>query len=240
MPPAADDIDMCYSTTAPGFPIDPADPTVLFDCGSVNANALPSTVPAPTATSCLADWNSLCRITIHYVTHIAPMWAAPRLIDANGDGAADTDGVGNVYDSCVDCHAPTNLAAMAQVPAGDLDLRAEPSEDEPDHLLSYRELLQGDRGQILNAMGQLEDECLQSQVDPVTMVVTCIQFRDVPAPMSAAGARASTRFFDKMEGRTVGTVNHSDFMSASELRLLSEWLDIGAQYYNDPFVAPEN
>jgi len=22
------------------------------------------------------------------------------------------------------------------------------------------------------------------------------------------------------------------------LRLISEWLDIGAQYYNDPFVAP--
>jgi hypothetical protein len=23
------------------------------------------------------------------------------------------------------------------------------------------------------------------------------------------------------------------------LRLISEWLDIGAQYYNDPFVAPK-
>jgi hypothetical protein len=58
--------------------------------------------------------------------------------------------------------------------------------------------------------------------------------------MSAQGARASTRFFSKMEGVTVGTVDHSDFMSPSELRLISEWLDIGAQYYNDPFVAPEN
>jgi hypothetical protein len=29
-------------------------------------------------------------------------------------------------------------------------------------------------------------------------------------------------------------------MSPSELRLLSEWLDIGAQYFNDPFVAPAN
>jgi hypothetical protein len=24
------------------------------------------------------------------------------------------------------------------------------------------------------------------------------------------------------------------------LRLIAEWLDIGAQYYNDPFVAPAN
>jgi len=29
-------------------------------------------------------------------------------------------------------------------------------------------------------------------------------------------------------------------MSPSELRLVSEWLDIGAQYFNDPFTAPEN
>ncbi len=55
-----------------------------------------------------------------------------------------------------------------------------------------------------------------------------------------ASARASARFFNKMEGVTDGTIDHSDFMSPSELRLLSEWLDVGAQYYNDPFVAPEN
>jgi hypothetical protein len=27
-------------------------------------------------------------------------------------------------------------------------------------------------------------------------------------------------------------------MTAAELRLLSEWVDIGAQYYNNPFDAP--
>jgi hypothetical protein len=61
----------------------------------------------------------------------------------------------------------------------------------------------------------------------------------VEASMSADGARASARFFNELEGATDG-VDHRDFMSPSELRLLSEWLDIGAQYYNDPFVAPEN
>ena len=34
---------------------------------------------------------------------------------------------------------------------------------------------------------------------------------------------------------TSNTVNHNDMLSASELRLISEWLDIGAQYYNNPF-----
>ena len=67
----------------------------------------------------------------------------------------------------------------------------------------------------------------------------------VPVPvspsMSAAGANSSNRFFGKMEGAPgAGQTDHRDFMSPSELRLLSEWLDIGAQYYNDPFVAPEN
>ena len=29
--------------------------------------------------------------------------------------------------------------------------------------------------------------------------------------------------------------DHSGWLSPSELRLLSEWLDIGAQYFNNPF-----
>jgi hypothetical protein len=130
---------------------------------------------------------------------------------------------------------------MTAVPAGDLDLTDGPSDDEPDQFKAYRELLFGDVGQIVNAMGQLEDHCLQFEVDPVTMVQTCVTFRQVPASMSAAGANSSNRFFGKMEGAPgAGQTDHRDFMSPSELRLLSEWLDIGAQYYNDPFVAPEN
>jgi hypothetical protein len=77
-------------------------------------------------------------------------------------------------------------------------------------------------------------------VDPDTLVETCVEFRMVSPPMSAAGANDSRRFFDTMEGRTVGEVDHRDFMSPGELRLVSEWLDIGAQYFNDPFAAPEN
>jgi hypothetical protein len=29
-------------------------------------------------------------------------------------------------------------------------------------------------------------------------------------------------------------------MNLAEFKMIAEWLDIGAQYYNDPFVAPEN
>jgi hypothetical protein len=33
---------------------------------------------------------------------------------------------------------------------------------------------------------------------------------------------------------------HKGLLSPAELRLLSEWVDIGAQYYNNPFAAPTN
>ena len=32
--------------------------------------------------------------------------------------------------------------------------------------------------------------------------------------------------------------SHAGYLSLAELRLIAEWLDIGAQYYNDPFAAP--
>jgi len=49
---------------------------------------------------------------------------------------------------------------------------------------------------------------------------------------------ANSRFFDVMNNSASGTVDHSSFMTEDELRLISEWIDIGAQYYNNPFDAP--
>jgi hydrazine synthase alpha subunit-like protein/WD40 repeat protein len=228
-PEATPSVDACYSSGPSTVLSDAADPTQHVTC----VNGL-STLP-PVAASCTAKWTSLCRVTIHYEMHIHPLWSASRAIDTNGDGMPDVD------HTCTTCHAPVNAAAMTVVPAGDLDLTDGPSDDEPDQFRSYRELLFGDVGQVVNAMGQLEDECLQFETDPVTNVTTCVQFRQVPASMSANGAAASSRFFSKMENAPgAGQTDHRDFMSPSELRLLSEWLDIGAQYYNDPFVAPAN
>ena len=34
---------------------------------------------------------------------------------------------------------------------------------------------------------------------------------------------------------TRNTVEHAGLLSEPELRLISEWLDIGGQYYNNPF-----
>jgi hypothetical protein len=50
-------------------------------------------------------------------------------------------------------------------------------------------------------------------------------------PMVAGNAKGSTQFFN--EFATGGT--HAGYLSPAELRVISEWLDIGAQYFNNPF-----
>lgn len=58
----------------------------------------------------------------------------------------------------------------------------------------------------------------------------------VAATMSRAGARASATFFNKFTtGNSSDTVSHVGLLNKSELKLLSEWLDLGGQYYSNPF-----
>ena len=63
----------------------------------------------------------------------------------------------------------------------------------------------------------------------------------VQASMSTAGASNSGRFLNRFTTAVNGaTVDHRGFLSDAELKLISEWLDLGAQYYNNPFVVPVN
>lgn len=225
--PAAS-FDMCYATGASNVPSDPADVTARHTCLTSLATL------SPTTTQCGTTWSSLCRTTIHYERHIHPLWGLDRRVFDT------TDPTMVVADhTCTSCHNTVDAANAnaARVPAGQLDLTDGPSDDEADQFKSYRELLFGDT-ELELVGGALVERQVQVGVDPVTGLP---QFAPVQvgASMSAAGARASGRFFNTLE-TAGGTVDHRDFMSPSELRLLSEWLDIGAQYYNDPFVAPEN
>jgi len=36
------------------------------------------------------------------------------------------------------------------------------------------------------------------------------------------------------------TVNHQAWLTTGELRLITEWVEIGGAYFNDPFKAPVN
>ena len=185
------------------------------------------TTPVPTSPTCQSAWSALCRITIHYPNHIHPLWSVPRIV---------TDAMGNVVadHTCVSCHSPVDAAGAVRVPASQLDLSGGPSPDEADHLVSYRELLFTDNAQEVN-MGALQDILVPGPPDPVTGQPTLVPVPVNPS-MSAAGARASTAFFLRFD--TGGT--HAGWLTPAELRLISEWLDIGGQYYNDPFMAPVN
>ena len=184
--------------------------------------------PAPTSPGCQTRWSAQCRITINYERSVHPLWGLPRItLDPNDPTVVLAD------NTCTRCHSPVDAANAnaVRVPAGQLDLSDGASPDEADHFNSYRELLFTDNRQRLN-MGALEDEC--AQIDPVTGV--CVAFFTVSPSMSGAGANASAQFFTRFNAGQ----SHGGYLTAAELRLIAEWLDIGAQYYNNPFDAPLN
>jgi len=120
--------------------------------------------------------------------------------------------------TCTDCHASTDAMSNPQVPAGQLDLSDGPSLAEPDHLQSYRALLFD------------HDEL---RLDPATNTLVPTGVTVAPI-LSTGGAAASADFFALFDSG--GT--HAGRLDPAELRLIAEWLDIGAQYYNNPFDAP--
>ena len=139
------------------------------------------------------------------------------------------------------CHSRVNPAdpAAQQLPAASLELTDEVSDQDALQLRAYRQLLFARPELELNngAVQPRQVPLLDANGDPVlddngNPVSTTPQ---LPASMAATNARGS-RFFNVMNDPV-----HAGMLSTAELRLLSEWLDIGAQYYNDPFLpTPQN
>jgi hypothetical protein len=169
-------------------------------------------------------WSSLCRIIINYTEHIQPLWLLPRTY-VGGVAAGQTG-------ACTMCHGPTGAGGAAQVPAGvtQLDLTSTASNEEPLQMVSYRRLLFAHDEQTI-MMGVLTDVLVNGPIDPTTGLPTQVPVSIGP-PMTAGSALGSTRLFFN-EFAASGT--HPGYLSPAELRLLSDWLDIGAQYFNNPF-----
>jgi hypothetical protein len=126
-----------------------------------------------------------------------------------------------------------DAAGVVRLPASQLDLADGLSPDEPDQFNSYRELLFNDDEQEL-VNGALVDRQIVIGTDEMGNPILATV--NVNPSMSANGANSSNRFFSRFDSG--GT--HQGYLSDAEKRLIAEWLDVGAQYYNNPFDVPIN
>lgn len=203
------------------------------------------TTPQPAGVECFQQWLASCRIRIDYPTHIQPLWTLDRRqFDPNtNEQVADN--------TCVSCHSRTDAAGNSRIPVAQLELDAEASDLEPEHYRSYRELLSADNEQELVG-GVLVDRLVQATDENGNLVFVTDENGDLvlddngnPIPvmvpvtidpsMRVGSALGSSEFFDLF--RNAGS--HQGYLTDAELKLISDWLDIGAQYYNSPFVIGE-
>ena len=207
-------------------------------------SALSPPAQVPVDPGCIGLWNATCRIILNYETHIHPIWSVDRqVLDNAGTLVSD--------DTCTSCHSNVDAMGADMLPAGQLDLTDGPSSDEADHFKSYRELLFNDNEQVV-LNGALVDKLVQATdgngnplfetdangdfiLDGIGNRIPVLVPVAVTPTLSVAGANFSPRFFTRFAPG--GT--HEDRLTAAELKLISEWIDIGGQYYNNPFDVPQ-
>jgi len=160
------------------------------------------------------------------------LWDLPRQITKDAMGTVLTDHTC----SRAGCHSTdAAVAGTVQVPAGQLNLTSTASDDEPLQPISYRHLLfpHGKQEVIMGAL-QLVQGPPDAAGNPTIVPV---------GPFMNAGSAngALSRAFLGRFAPGSGS-DHAGYLSPAELRLISEWLDIGAQFFNDPFdpAAPVN
>src|SRR5437764_546449 len=161
----------------------------------------------PTSAVCVTAWAANCRIVINYPRHIQALWDLSRPAVVGGMVVDHTC-------SQAGCHNPTNAAGAAQTPAGNLDLTNSASTDVPQEFTSYRQLLFPHNTVIMGQPGPTVGPYMNA---------------------GSANGGASKAFFSCFAtGSGCNNPSHTGWLNIAERRLLSEWLDIGAQYFNNP------
>ena len=184
--------------------------------------------PIPTVASCETNWQGTCRVIIHYPLHIASLWVTPRSTITAVDPTTTMP-----YTTCIGCHSPATTAGVARVSAGQLDLSSTPAATAPCVQQEFTSFCQ-----LLFPHPELNPVTMQpvtrpGPIDPTTGLPTQVVVQVTP-PMSGGGANASAAFFNEF---AVGGT-HAGWLTGVELKLVSEWLDLGGQYYNNPFAIP--
>jgi hypothetical protein len=200
-------------------------------------------------------WNENCRVIINYDAHIQPLWEKGRIDSAS------------VNRTCTSCHTTYDaIGATLQVPAGkyQLDLTQNSPDSmgnsvdtqDPNYYKSYIELVGDDN--IVEVQGativdSLFDDGMGGMIPRSVFAGT-----GVNRIITRGSANNSNAFFEVFTEDYYNTYNgvagrlpHWDpdgggagvglpWLTPGELKLVSEWIDIGAQYYNSPFAAPLN
>ena len=196
-------------------------------------------------------WTAQCRIDIHYASAQSPAQLYVQSIWSLTTRPAVTIAGVSQSPTCTVCHnpavaMPANPANAFQVPAGQLDLTGGASSSDPTIVTSYFDVLNSNQrpeqslsnGILLNTVPE-PGPIVNGQPTTIEVVV------NTAGPMAAGSAAGSGAFFAMFDGTDAavnggqaGYVDHTGFLTPAELRLISEWLDVGGQFYNDPFVAP--
>lgn len=217
---------------------------------SIRYADLPAGLTPPTNSNCNdptvpVGWNSHCRIVINYEEHIMPIWELDRGALALPMLATQHD---NLPATCTRCHNPTYMLdnAVGTAPPFQLNLQDTPSDAIGIQRSSYVDLFFQDVEKVVDGGALVDctqqepaldgngDPVLDGMGNPTFVTVTCDPSQG--PYMSASGAFASNAFFSKFEGAG----SHVGYLTPAELKLIAEWLDIGGQYYNDHFAAPDN
>jgi len=182
------------------------------------------------------NWNiEDCAIVSDYLTHIQPMWEVTRPVGA-GTGA------------CIDCHGtvsavvdPVTNMNFAQVPAGEtqLDLTNDNAyrfinNDEDRRAKSYEEMVHRGIALQLDATGFLLEKVTQNVPDGMGGTITVDVSVTGTLAIGTNQEARNSRLIRILTGQeAIGTVDHTTMMTASEIRVLAEWIDLGTQYTND-------
>ena len=215
--------------------------------------------PSPANPACADNYNNTlnsftyCRIVINYETHIQPIWEKVRPSGGScitchtslGDTQA-ASGQLELTNNASDLNA-AHYTSYQELLRNDNEREADGSEK---MITITRDILiNGETIDLVAPFGVADQETV-TILDPNVTVI--------PPSMSVNGALASNKFMELMTGLDLNNDGnqptdtgdvHSHFinsqnadlqdaLTASELKLISEWLDIGAQYYNDPTTAP--
>lgn len=225
-----------------------ADQRISSPASSISLDYRNLSTPIPVNDpACLDNWTKDCRIVINYLEHIQPMWdlCRPQLDNR----------------SCTSCHDKADNSPQDKCPGGggsggDLILSGDPDPWNPSEVASYVQLFEPDYYQV-NIDGVwvevLESELAATCPDGVQGDLTVLPDPNICFTrriMSARGAIPSARFFQlfdddidddayEVDASASGNNNqdlsfHMGALSATELRMIAEWLDAGGHYYNDP------